>query len=136
MGRLVVNYTALKRLFCAIKCFQQETGEFTVQMQDVLETHQSIMKCKLSLEDDNEAISKLCSAYNNKFLSYCNAVDFADVLQRVKTCFIVDSDAKDNFQTSHQFVVAGKPKTQLEVSTAVIHFGKMSILEQEPVDFR
>ena len=92
-----------------------------MQMQDVLETHQKIMKCKLSLEDDNEEISKLCAAYN-KFLSHCNAVDFADILQRVKTCFIVDSDAKDKFQISHQFVVVGKPKTQLEVSTAVTHF--------------
>ena len=87
-----------------------------MQMQDVLETHQKIMKCKLSLEDDNEAISKLCAAYN-KFLSYCNTVDFADILQRVKTCFIVDK-----FQISHQFVVVGKPKMQLEVSIAVTHF--------------
>ena len=93
-----------------------------MQMQDVLETHQNIMKCKLSLEDDNETnISKLCAAYN-KFLSYCNAVDFVDVLQRVKTCFIVDSDAKYKFQISHQFVVVGKPKTQLEVGTTVTHF--------------
>lgn len=87
-----------------------------MQLQDVLETHQNIMKCKLLMEDDDvETISKLCAAYN-KFLSQCNAVDFADVLQRVKTCFIVDSNAKDTFQTSYQFVVVGKPKTQLEVS--------------------
>ena len=85
-------------------------------MQDVLDTHKAIMKCKLSMDDnDNDEVTKLCTAYN-KFLSHCNAVDFADVLQRVKTCFIVDNNVKDMFQTSHQFVVLGKPKTELEVS--------------------
>ena len=87
-----------------------------MKMQDVLDTHKAIMKCKLSMDDnDNDAVTKLCTAYN-KFLSHCNAVDFADVLQRVKTCFIVDNNVKDMFQTSHQFVVLGKPKTELEVS--------------------
>lgn len=87
-----------------------------MKMQDVLDTHKAIMKCKLSMDDDEDnKITKLCTAYN-KFLSHCNAVDFADVLQRVKTCFIVDSNVKDLFQASHQFVVLGKPKTELEVS--------------------
>ena len=94
----------------------KETGEFTVKMQDVLDTHKAITKCKLSMDDDdNDTITKLCTAYN-KFLSHCNAVDFVDVLQRVKTYFIVDSNLKDMFQTSHQFVVLGKPKSDLEVS--------------------
>ena len=94
----------------------KETGEFTVKMQDVLDTHKAITKCKLSMDDDDDdTITKLRTAYN-KFLSHCNAVDFVDVLQRVKTYFIVDSNLKDMFQTSHQFVVIGKPKTDLEVS--------------------
>jgi len=93
-----------------------------VKMQDVLDTHKAITKSKLSMDDDDDdndddddTITKLCTAYN-KFLSHCNAVDFVDVLQRVKTYFIVDSNVKDMFQTSHQFVVLGKPKTNLEVS--------------------
>ena len=97
---------------------KQETGQFTVQLQDVFETHKNIMKFKISMDEGNEKISKLCAAYN-KFLSHCNAVDFADVLQRVKTTFIVDSSVKDNFQTSHQFVVVGTPNTQLEVSKRI-----------------
>mgnify|MGYP000338532322 FL=1 len=72
------------------------------------------MKYKLAMEDGDEEIARLCSEYN-KFLSYCNAVDFVDILQRVKTCFIVDTDAKNNFQTLQQLVVVGKPNTQLEV---------------------
>ena len=88
-------------------------------MQDVLEAHKAIMKYKLSMdEDENSIISNLCAAYNT-FLSHCNAVDFADVLQRVKTCVIVDSNVKDMLQISHQFVVIGKPKTQLEVSKGI-----------------
>lgn len=90
-----------------------------MKMQDVLDTHKAITKSKLSMDDDDDdddgTITKLCTAYN-KFLSHCNAVDFVDVLQRVKTYFIVDSNLKDMFQTSHQFVVLGKPKTDLEVS--------------------
>ena len=86
-----------------------------MQPKDVLETHQNIVKYKLSMEDGTGETAKLCSEYN-KFLSHCNAVDFVDVLQRVKTCFIMDSDAKIKFQTVQQFVVVGKPKTQLEVS--------------------
>lgn len=95
----------------------QETGEFAVKMQDVLEAHKAIMKCKLSLDEDSNdtTVTKLCAVYN-KFLLHCNAIDFADVLQRVKTCFIVDSNVRDMIQTSHQFVVLGKPNTELEVS--------------------
>lgn len=86
-------------------------------MQDVLEAHKAIMKYKLSLDEDEEnTVTKLCAAYN-KFLLHCNAVDFVDVLQRVKTCFIVDSDVRDMLQNSRQFVIIGKPKTELEVST-------------------
>ncbi|XP_015762098.1 PREDICTED: PCNA-interacting partner-like [Acropora digitifera] len=92
---------------------KQEKGEFTVQSKDVLEAHQNVMKYKLAMEDGDEEIARLCSEYN-KFLSYCNAVDFVDILQRVKTCFIVDTDAKNNFQTLQQLVVVGKPNTQLE----------------------
>ena len=84
-------------------------------MQDVLDTHKAIMKCKVSMnDDDDDTVTKLCTAYN-KFLSHCNAVDFADVLQRVKTYFIVDSNLRDMFQTS-QYIVLGKPTTELEVS--------------------
>ena len=72
------------------------------------------MKYKLAMEDGDEGTARLCSEYN-KFLSYCNAIDFVDLLQRVKTCFIMDTDAKNNFQTLQQFVVIGKPNTQLEV---------------------
>lgn len=88
-----------------------------MKIQDVLDAHKTIMKSKLSMDDDDDGdtITKLCTAYN-KFLSHCNAVDFADVFQRVKTYFIVDSNLKDMFQTSHQFVLFGKPKTELEVS--------------------
>lgn len=95
----------------------QETGEFAVKTQDVLEAHKAIMKCKLSLDEDSNdtTVTKLCAVYN-KFLLHCNAIDFVDVLQRVKTCFIVDSNVRDMFQTSHQFVVLGKPSTELEVS--------------------
>ena len=86
-----------------------------MKMQDVLDTHKAITKRKLSMDDDdNDPVTKLCTAYD-KFLSHCNSVDFADVLQRVKTYFIMDSNLKDIFQTSHQFVVFGKPKTELEV---------------------
>ena len=92
---------------------KQEKGEFSVKLQDVFEAHKSIMKNKITMDDDNES-SKLVAAYN-KFLSNCNAVDFADILQRVKTTFIVDSDVKDKFQTLYQFVAVGNPKTQLEV---------------------
>lgn len=92
---------------------KKERGEFSVKLQDVFEAHKSIMKNKITMDDDNES-SKLVAAYN-KFLSNCNAVDFADILQRVKTTFIVDSDVKDKFQTSYQFVAVGNPKTQLEV---------------------
>ena len=86
-------------------------------MQDVLDAHKAIKKSKLSMDDDDDddKVTKLCTAYN-KFLSHCNAVDFVDVLQRVKAYFIVDSNLKDMFQTCHQFVVVGKPKTELEVS--------------------
>jgi len=86
-------------------------------MQDVLEAHKAIMKSKLSMDDDDDdnTFTKICTTYN-KFLSHCNAVDFADVLQRVKAYFIVDSNLKDMFQTCHQFVVFGKPRTELEVS--------------------
>ena len=93
-------------------------------MQEVLDTHKAIMKCKLSMDDD-DTVTKLCTAYN-KFLSHCNAVDFADVLQRVKTYFIVDSNLKDMFQTSHQYVVLGKPETELEVS--VKHYTVTNLL--------
>lgn len=92
---------------------KKEKGEFSVKLQDVFEAHKSIMKNKITMDDDNES-PKLVAAYN-KFLSHCNAVDFADILQRVKTTFIVDSDVKDKFQTSYQFVAVGNPKTQLEV---------------------
>lgn len=92
---------------------KKEKGEFSVKLQNVFEAHKSIMKNKITMDDDNES-SKLVAAYN-KFLSHCNAVDFADILQRVKTTFIVDSDVKDKFQTSYQFVAVGNPKTQLEV---------------------
>ena len=87
-------------------------------MQDVLDTHKAIMKFKLSLDDD-DTVTKLCTAYN-KFLSHCNAVDFTDVLQRVKTYFIVDSNLRDMFQTS-QYIVLGKPTTELEVSVSITH---------------
>ena len=92
---------------------KKEKGEFSVKLQNVFEAHKSIMKNKITIDDDNES-PKLVAAYN-KFLSHCNAVDFADILQRVKTTFIVDSDVKDKFQTSYQFVAVGNPKTQLEV---------------------
>ena len=94
--------------------FFKETGEFAVKMHDVLEAHDEIMKYKLSMDEEENSISKLCTAYN-KFLLHCNSVDFADVFQRVKTCFIMDSNVKDMLQISQQFVVTGKPKTQLEV---------------------
>ena len=94
--------------------FFKETGEFAVKMHDVLEAHEEIMKYKLSMDEEENSISKLCTAYN-KFLLYCNSVDFSDVFQRVKTCFIMDSNVKDMLQISQQFVVTGKPKTQLEV---------------------
>ncbi|XP_068747987.1 PCNA-interacting partner-like isoform X1 [Montipora capricornis] len=105
---------------------KQEKGEFTVQPKDVLETHQNIVKYKLSMEDGSGETAKLCSEYN-KFLSHCNAVDFVDVLQRVKTCFIMDSDAKIKFQTVQQFVVVGRPKTQLEEEILVLLAGNRTM---------
>ena len=57
-----------------------------MKLQDVFEAHKSIMKNKINMDDHNES-PKLVDAYN-KFLSHCNAVDFADILQRViKTTF-------------------------------------------------
>lgn len=102
-----------------------------MKMQDVLDTHKAITKSKLSMDDDDDdgTITKLCTAYN-KFLSHCNAVDFVDVLQRVKTYFIVHSNLKDMFQTSHQFVVLGKPKTDLEVSVKELQ--KLLLLYNSP----
>lgn len=129
MGRLK-SVTPEYIYTCSISKYKQlilsqETGEFTVQMKDVLQMHQNITTYKLLMEDNAGAVASLCSAYN-KFLSHCNAVDFADVLHRVKTNFIVDMDAKDKFQTGQQFVVVGKPKTQLEVSDRDINFAALA----------
>lgn len=129
MGRLK-SVTPEYIYTCSISKYKQlilaqETGEFTVQMKDVLEMHQNITTYKLLMEDNAGTVARLCSAYN-KFLSHCNAVDFADVLHRVKTNFIVDSNAKDKFQTGQQFVVVGKPKTQLEVSDRDINFAALA----------
>lgn len=98
----------------ALSFFFKEAGEFTVKLHDVLEAHKAVMNYKLSMDEEKNSISRLCTPYNT-FLLHCNAVDFADVLHRVKTCLITDSNVKDMLQISQQFFVTGKPKTQLEV---------------------
>ena len=92
----------------------QETGEYAVQTQDVLEAHRQIIKHKLHMDTVDENISNLCGSYD-KFLSYCNAVDFIDILQRVKTAFIVNKSANKVYQMPHQFVVIGRIMTAFEV---------------------
>ena len=83
-------------------------------MEEVIEAHEEITKAKLD-SDLNEENVDLKQDYKD-FLCNCNAVDYADVVQRVKSCFNADESVRELYQTGFQYIIAGVPDTLVEVS--------------------
>ena len=81
----------------------------------MLETHEKMTRQKLGLtESEDQELSPLISAYDD-FLGHCNANDYVSVLQQIKAYFILDETLRKLYQVSFQYVILGKPRTELEV---------------------
>lgn len=80
----------------------------------MLEVHDKITESKLHLVG-NEDNTAFLTDYND-FLLNCNAIDYADVAQKVGSCFSQDDNVRDLYQTGFQYIIVGEPETLVEVS--------------------
>ena len=85
-------------------------------MEEVIEAHEEIAKSKLNFNSDLNGENVDLKQDYKDFLCNCNAVDYADVVQRVKSCFNADESVRELYQTGFQYIIAGVPDTLVEVS--------------------
>lgn len=111
------NYDILKWKF---QTFLQQSGQFKADLQDVVATHQEIMKSKLNRTQQctSSDIQDIIDNYG-KFLAHCNALDYADLISIVRECFKSDTSIKELYDKKH-FIIYGQPVSLYEVNLTEI----------------